>query len=200
MAAEEVVVPFTAGRTQPASETRSTLLTTSTQALRSRGRFEQYEKLLPAHAKEAILTVVAGVWLPMDVAVAHYTACSELGLTLEEQETIGAEVGDRVQGSILGLMVRTAKTAGLTPWTGFSHATRLYERLFRGGSVRITKLGPKEARVEMVNNRLYGIDYFRNGFRGIIRGGLQLFCEKVYARELPKLSSDTTYGLVVSWV
>lgn len=199
MPAEEVIVEFDASRERPASHTRSTLITTSIQTLRAHGRFADYEKALPRELSDTILTVVAGMWLPMNVAEAHYGACNALGLSIQEQFAIGKEVGDRVQGTILGLLVRTAKQAGLTPWTGLSQCKKLYERLFQGGAVKLVKLGPKEARIEVVNNRLFSFAYFRNGFRGLACAGAELFCEKAYAHELPKLSGPTSLGLRVSW-
>ena len=199
MAAEEIMVDFTPSRERPASHTRSTLVTTSVQAIRAHGRFDDYQKLLPAELRETILTVVAGVWLPMNVAMAHYAACNGLGLSPQEQYAIGMEVGDRVQGTMLGLVVRTAKHAGVTPWAGLAQCTKLYERLFQGGSIRLTRLGPKEARFEIVNNRLYVHTYFRNAFRGVVCAGAQLFCQKAYAHEVPKLTGATSVGLRVSW-
>jgi hypothetical protein len=199
MAAEEVIVDFTDARERPASEARSTLITTSIQALRARGLFADYEKALPPSLKQSILTVVAGVWLPIDVAMAHYAACDELNLSQKDQFAMGGEVGDRVQGTMLGLVVRTAKSSGLTPWMGLSQCTKLYERLFDGGSVKLVKLGPKDARMEVVNNPLFAIGYFRNGFRGTVCTGAEFFCEKAYAHELPKLTSETTLGLRISW-
>jgi hypothetical protein len=199
MPAEEVIVDFADARERPASQVRSTLVTTSIQAIRAHGRFDDYAKLLPAELRATILTVVAGVWLPINVAEGHYSACNELGLSPQEQFAIGQEVGHRVQGTMLGLLVRTAKQAGLTPWTGLGQSTKLYERLFQGGSVRVVKLGPKEARVEMVNNRLFAFSYFRNAFRGLVCAGAMLFCEKAYAHELPRLTGPTTMGVRVSW-
>jgi hypothetical protein len=195
----EVVVTFTESRDQPAAEARSTLLTTSIQALRARGHATRYEEALRSEAKQPILTVVAGVWLPIDLAVAHYEACEALGLPVEEQLGMGIEVGERVQGTMLGLVARTAKTAGVTPWTGLAHAARLYERIFRGGAVQVSKLGPKEAELELVNNRVFGIDYARNGLRGVTLGGLKLFAEKVYVHEMPTHGSPSTFVMRISW-
>jgi hypothetical protein len=199
MPTEEVIVEFTPSRESPASQTRSTLLTTSLQAIRAHGRFPEYQKLLPRELSDTIVTVVAGVWLPIDIAVAHYSACNALDFSIQEQTAIGMEVGDRVQGTMLGLLVRTAKQAGLTPWTGLSQCNKLYDRLFRGGSVKLIKLGPKEARLEVVNNRLFALAYFRNAFRGLVCAGAQLFCEKAYVHELPKLTGTTSLGMRVSW-
>jgi hypothetical protein len=199
MAVEEIVVPFDEGKHKPATDLRSTLLTTSIQSLRARGLYDRYTGLLPAAHREAILTSVAGVWLPMNVGVAHYTTCDSLGLAAAEQFAIGQEVGDRVQGTLLGLVVRTAKTAGLTPWAGLSNCTRLYTRLFQGGSVRLVKLGPKEARLELVNNALSASPHYRNGFRGVAVAGAELFCQKAYGTELPRLTSPTTFAMRISW-
>jgi len=196
---EEIVSPFPPLKSHPASEMRSTLLTTSIQSLRAHGHLEQYTKTVSKEYRDAILTTVAGIWLPLAIGIAHYTACDRLNLPPSEQFAIGKEVGDRVQGTILGLLVRTAKQAGLTPWTGLSSGNRMYERLFVGGGVCLTKLGPKEARLEVVNNQLFGLAYFRNGFRGIVATGAELFCEKAYVHELPKLTSATSLGMRVSW-
>jgi hypothetical protein len=199
MAVEEVIVPFDEEKGHLATALRSTLLTTSIQSLRARGLYDRYAALLPAQHREAILTSVAGVWLPMAVGIAHYTTCDALGLAASEQFAIGQEVGDRVQGTLLGLVVRTAKTAGLSPWAGLSNARRLYTRLFQGGSVRLVKLGPKEARVELVNNPLFANAHFRNGLRGLTVAGAELFCEKAYGTELARLSTPTSFAMRVSW-
>ncbi len=108
-------------------------------------------------------------------------------------------MGDRVQGTMLGLVVRTAKAIEMSPWLGLSQCTKLYDRLFDGGSVKLVKLGPKEARMEVVNNPLFGLAYFRNGFRGLVCTGARFFCEKIYAHELPKLTSETALGIRISW-
>lgn len=199
MAVEEVIVPFDEGKDHLATHLRSTLLTTSLQSLRAHGYYDRYAALLPAQDRDAVLTSVAGVWLPMAVGVAHYKACDALGLAAAEQFAIGREVGDRVQGTLLGLVVRTAKTAGLSPWAGLSNCTRLYLRLFQGGSVRLVKLGPKEARLELVNNPLAASQHYRNGFRGVAVAGAELFCQKVYGTEMPKMTTPTGFALRLAW-
>jgi hypothetical protein len=199
MASEEILVDFTAGRDILISEARSTLITTSIQAIRARGRFDEYERVVAPEHRETILTVVAGVWLPISVAAAHYAACNALGWSPDQQLDMGMEVGRRVQGTMLGLMVRTAKQAGLTPWAGLTQCTKLHERLFNGGSVKLVKLGPKEARIEMVQNPLFAFPYFRNAFRGVILAGGALFCEKMYVHELLRHGGSDSLGLRISW-
>jgi hypothetical protein len=199
MADEEILADFTASRDIPATQARSTLVTTSIQSIRAHGRFADYEKALPTNVRDTILTVVAGVWLSIDLAAAHYEACTNIGLTSQEQVAIGREVGDRVQGTMLGLLTRTAKQDEVTPWTGLLQCHKLYERIFQGGSPRLIRIGAKDARLEIVNNRLFSFEHFRNGFRGIVSGGVELFAKKSYVHELPKLTSATSLGLRISW-
>lgn len=182
-----------------ASAARSTLVTVSLHSLRARGLQRRYEALLrPEHA-ETLLTAVAGTWLPIDVALAHYEACDALALHPDEQLSIAMEVGDRLNGTFLGTVLRLARSAGVTPWQGLAHSMRLYDRLFCGGGLAVSKLGPKEARVELVGNPLHAIAYFRVGVCGVFQCGLQRFCRRVYIRELPARRPGQTMTLRISW-
>src|SRR6476620_4352960 len=105
---EEVIVPFRAprDRIEPVGRVRSTLVGSSLQALRRRGLEAQYEAYLPAHCREPIFGCIAGTWLPIGLAVAHYESCEKLDLTLNERLEIGNEVAQQVQGSVLMTLAR----------------------------------------------------------------------------------------------
>lgn len=200
---EEPFLPFRGTRASlgVATQVRSTLITTSQQALRSRGLFDRYLSLLSGAGREAAAASVAGQWLPMAVALAHYRACDGLGFTAQEQIRMGLEVGERVHGTFLGVMVRSAKTAGVTPWNALGYTQKLFDRLFQGGGdIAVMKLGPKDARADVVGVPLVRVPYFRNGFRGLYQAGVGLFCEKVYAHDASPPSSDDTFAVRISWV
>src|SRR5439155_12473049 len=99
------------------------------------GHFDRYIARVPAEMKSEILDAVAGVWMPMPIARAHYVACDQLGLTTDEQIGMGSSVGERAQGSVLSTAVRAARGAGVTPWTIFPHFQRLWLRGAKGGAV-----------------------------------------------------------------
>ena len=105
MAAGQVIVDFNELRDTPATQARSTLITTSIQAIRARGRFATYEEGLPPPLRQSILTVVAGAWLPIELALAHYTACEGLGLPVAEQVAIGMEVEVQFEPTVGGYAV-----------------------------------------------------------------------------------------------
>ena len=98
------------------SHVRATLLASSMQTLRARGLFERYSELLdPAH-RSAVLDSVAGEWLAVEHAFAHYTACDQLELSVDEQIAIGRDVSRRTHETFLGLLVKLARGVGVTPW------------------------------------------------------------------------------------
>jgi hypothetical protein len=202
-ATDDVVLPFPAPRERLgfATEVRSTLIGSSIQSLRARGHFERYKSLLSAEHQATILGNVAGQWLPIAVGIAHYSACDGLGLSVADQFEMGASVSHMVHGTFLGAVVRLAKNAGVTPWTLLPNGNRLYRRLLRGGGgTQVTRLGPKEASVEMVGIPMLAIPYYRNANRGIYHAAVALFCRKAYVRE-PALSlpGATSALLRIAW-
>lgn len=199
----EVLIPFRGARESlgVVRDVRSTLITTSQQAIRARGLFDRYLSLLSGADRQALMSNVAGQWIPVEYALAHYRACDALGFTASEQVAIGTDVGERVHGTFLGVMVRTAKTAGVTPWTALNYSQKLYDRLFQGGGgISVVKLGPKEARAEVIGVPLVRVPYFRNGFRGLYQAGVQLFCEKVYTYETANIGMSDHFAVRISWV
>jgi len=190
---EEIIVPFEPSREliAPATAYRSTWLLSSLQALKDRGHSDDYFRVLPAEQHEPIRSLVAGIWLPLDLARAHYLACESLQLGVQEQVALGRAVSDKAQGSMLGTVVRMAKAAGVTPWTVLPQYGKLYQRGVQGGAVAVFKLGPKEARIEVVACELFDIPYFRTAFRGVLQGIAGLFCRTSFIHDVPTTEPGT---------
>ena len=184
----------------PVARVRGTLLTSSLTALRSRGHIDRYMRLLPEEHHEAVGLVIAGSWVPISLALAHYGACNALGLTAAEQVDIGVDVAARIHGTFLGTITKLATGAGVTPWVGFRQVTRLWLRTVEGGSTTMTEIGPKEARIDVACPPLASNAYFRTAFRGIIQGGCELFSRKAYVRELTAQGNDETMVYRAAWV
>jgi hypothetical protein len=179
---------------------RSTLIATSIQSLRTHGFLDRYTKLLHGAHRETLLTAVAGSWMPMEAALAHYRACDALRIDPRLQLAMGMDVGNRVHGTFLGVMLRTARTAGVTPWVALAHSAKLHGRLFAGGGgISVVELGPKDARVDLVGNELCDVDYFRTGVRGVYQAAVQLFCTSAYSVELSRGRAPRTTAMRISW-
>jgi hypothetical protein len=202
MTDESVVVPFPGGsraRVSMVTQFRSTWLSSSLRSLKERGLVDAYLVHLPRDYHQAVLAPVAGVWLPVSVALAHYSACDALALSTAEILAIGREATNRVHGTVLSTFVRLARNAGITPWTALPRLQELWTRIWLGGGVSVVKVGPKEARIEIAGWPCAASPYCRIALRGVLPGVLDLFCSKSYARDLPRLATDTTLGYVISW-
>jgi hypothetical protein len=140
---------------------------------------------------------IAGAWLPIDAGLAHYRACDALGFTPAEQHDIGRDVGSRIHGTFLGAMIRGARNVGVTPWMALGQARKLYERLFDGGAVSVTRVGPKDARMELVGNPAIEIAYFRNAIRGLWQVAVEFFCAKAYFTETGR--GEWSYRVRIAW-
>jgi hypothetical protein len=194
-----VALPGPRATIPSASHFRSTWLGSSINSLRHRGYFDRYVALLPDEHRATILESVAGIWLPIDVAVAHYGACEALALSRRDAWEIGVEVTRRVHGTSFSLAIRLAKQAGVTPWTILAQLPRLWERVWRGGGVAVHKAGPKEAILEVVHWRLAAIPYVRHTMPAVVHGVVEMFCSKAYVREVPEMTSPTSLGMRLQW-
>jgi hypothetical protein len=167
---------------------------------RARGIFERYAAELAPAAREAMLSAVPGVWLPMDIAMAHFAAVDALGLPPEEAFSIGAASGQRSHGSNLQTSMRLAAGALATPWTVFEMLERLWGRSWDGGAFIATRIGPKDAVLELSAMPPCEFAYFRNAFRGAVWRAVTFCAKTAYASELPSRSSATGVSFRLSWV
>jgi hypothetical protein len=200
-AREDTIVPFAVPRAEvtAVSEFRSAWLHSSLRSLRAHGLFDRYAAFLPAQHRETVVGSPIGVWLPSDVAVAHYAACDQLKLDVPTQIAIGAEVAERVHSTILSIAVKLAHEAGATPWTVLGQFGRLWGHIWVGGAVGVFRLGPKEARLEVVGWPCARFAYCKNGILGVTQGLIQLFCRKVYVRDVPRLCTSSSLGYRIAW-
>ena len=193
--------PFIApkDRIKPTTMFRSTWLTSSMRALRDRNLEKAYFARLPAKYHESVANSVAGVWLPIEVAEAHYEACDSLQLPLSDILEIGKTVTRFAHKTSYSFALRLVTDAGVTPWACFAIQRRLWSQVWVGGDVATCKLGPKEARVEVVGWPCARFAYCRVAIRGVLIGQTELFCTKAYAYEIPALCTPTSLAYRVAW-
>jgi hypothetical protein len=169
--------------TLPVTRVRSTVLLASVASLRDRGHFAAYAARLPHGLHETIVDNIAGVWVPVEDALAHYTACDDLALYAEAQRKLGEATWERTKGTLLGTVVRLARTAGATPWTFFPKFQRFWSRAYDGGGVRVLRVWPKDAQIDCVENVLFTSGYYRNAVRGLVSEVIRLFAATAVVRE-----------------
>jgi hypothetical protein len=170
----------------------------SIETVRRQGLFVEYERALPAQHKETLLGAIAATWIPIDVALAHYTTCDSLGVSTEQQIKNGRSTFDGARGTLLGTAVRMARGAGVTPWTALPLLQRFWDRGFDGGAVSVMRAGPKDAHTSLVHCAVVASPYFRNGLRGLLSALMELSCTKAFVTERrPATASSLSFR--VQW-
>lgn len=193
----EVLVPFPEPLA-PTTNVRSTLLCASIQSLRNRGLYEHYLQALTPEQQKDVQALTAGVWLPIERAVEHYRACDRLPLTKEQRIEIGGDVAQRIQQSLISVIVRLSREGGMTPWSVVTNAEKLRQRSWQGGGIRVSKLGPKDAMLEWGEQPCACSVHFRLGFLGILKSLTELYARRAFVSEDPP-PNDCTVIARLSW-
>ena len=200
---EEPFVDFPGGRAAvaPLTHVRSTLLGASILALKHHGHYETYLSKLPAERHDDILLAVAGQWLPVELGEIHYNACDAMGLPEDEIIAIGRSVSNLANGQTFSVTVRLARQEAVTPWLGLAKGPVQWARSYRGSAMGVFKLGPKDARIDVLRSSLAGIAYWRSSCLGIITVVTEAFCTKAEVRMVPWRGSDPySVSYRLSWV
>jgi hypothetical protein len=169
------------------------------QAVRHHGLFDRYTAQLAPKQHEDLLSLVAGTWIPLELAVTHYGALDRLNLDKAEIEAIGGDVANRVNKTFLSTIIRASRGVGVTPWTLLGQSQRFRELSWRGSDVAVSKLGPKDARFDWVGQPLAQVPYFVTSFGGYLRALCGLFCTKAYARLERGFPRDESISYRISW-
>lgn len=180
---------------------RSTVVASGITVFRAQGIFDAYCANLEPKTRDILLTTVAGSWLPVDLALAHFAAVDAIGLTTEQSFDIGATSARRFGETLWGTAMRMARAAtGVDPWSVLGIYDRLWKRSFEGGGYVVTRGGPKEAFVEIRAVPFARHAYFRDAFRGAHHGLLSLLALTVYVREVPRKTHPEGFTMRLSWV
>ncbi len=185
--------------TLPVRHVRSTLLIASIDNVRGAGYFDDYAKLVPAEHRPVLFESIAGLWVPLDAALAHYRACDGLRLAESTSVNFGKATVDRVGQSMVGTVLRMAKQAGMTPWSFYPLVQRFWMRGYDGGGIAIYKLGPKDARLDLVQSALCESPFYRRALRGWLTGLTQLFCKTLYLNELGQHEGTASVAYRAQW-
>jgi hypothetical protein len=192
--------PVAGERVRPAEHIRSTIILAAVNALKERGRFEAWSAALDPVSREALTNVIAGSWVPVEIAMVHYRACDSLGLAHDEIVGIGQSVGTSAHGNLFHVLKKVVTTIGATPWTLAEHYERLWTRAFDGGGFRIMRAGPKDSSIEVQRVPMSSSSYFRAAFCGVNLAALNLVTTKCYARVSTISRARDGFTIRIAWV
>jgi hypothetical protein len=187
-------------RVRPVEHLRSTIILAAMNALRERGRFEAWSAALDPESREALTGVIAGTWVPVPLAMAHYRACDSLGLPHDEVVGIGQSVGTSAHANVFHVLKKIVSTIGATPWSLAEHYERLWTRALDGGGFRIVRVGPKDSHIEVQRVPMSASAYFRAAFCGVNLAALNLLSTKCYVRVSSIARARDGFTIRVAWV
>jgi hypothetical protein len=180
---EDVVAEYKSPDGERITHIRSTLITSSLQTLKALGFFERYLRALPKAHHDQMLAPRAPGWVDVAEAAIHYNACQNMALSVEELERLSESVVTSVANTLLSTFNRASRAAaGGSPWLSLVQAEKLFPRLNRGGTVRVSRRGANEALVEVRGGSLYAIPYYEIGHCAMLRVSVMLFAAKVQVR------------------
>ena len=196
---KEIVLAFPAP-ILPTRHIRSTLIQGGLASIKALGAYDAYVATVAPAVREEIEGSVAGMWIPVETAVAHYLACDKLGLSADSAAQRGRVTFERTKGLLLGTAIGLARSAGVTPLSFAPYLQRFWLQGIDGGAVQAVKVGPKEMRLDVVACPLLRSHYFRAALRGLTGGLFELVSQKVYVQEVGGGGPETAIALRVQWV
>ncbi len=199
---EEVLLPFpapTRALVAMTTQVKGTWIASVLHSMRVAGQYDEYLRILPPRTRERILSVVSGEWVEIDLLMDHYATCDRLHLPAAELFDLGRKVMEHAQRNPLTSTARAAAGALLTPWTPLSQLQRIWDRFMRGGGVSVVQLGPKEARVELIQFPGCRYRHFQIATRGVVHAVLSTCCQRAFVTELPAYARPTAMAMRVAW-
>ncbi|HEY2517254.1 MAG TPA: hypothetical protein VGI39_40555 [Polyangiaceae bacterium] len=203
MPERELFVPFPDSmRTAPeTTAVRSTTIIVSRQGIEDRGHFGEYKKHLPADSEAELEAAVAGIWLPIQLAIDHYVACDRLQLGVLAERELGGLAVRKLGDTVMGTITKGFGSAGIVSlWDVLRRYSLFFSANFRGGGSRVWKVGPKDAILEICGFPLARVPYLRHAYGGLLSEGARFLVTTSHVAEVPRLCTPTTLGFRVSWV
>ena len=196
----EIFLPFRTAHPKPVTEARSTLIVSGIQTLRANGLYDRYVEFLSPQLRQDIMSLVAGLWIPCELALEHYRTMDRLALGKSTIESIGAEVAERGAKTVLGRGSAATKLREPTPWDMLLMSHRNLDINWRGSDMMITKKGPQEAVVVWAGQPCASVPYFVTSWGSFMRAVVSGYCTTAHHRIDQELCTPTTLAIHLSWV
>jgi hypothetical protein len=169
---------------------RGTILVMDWRVFRELGIYDPYLAAADAHARDALTSVTAGSWVPIELLRVHYEALDALNLDDKSIRQIGQLVGDGVHGAVLSTLTKLAGACGVSPWLALRQTHKLWARSWRGGGVSVHRIEEQIADVTVLESAVCASRFFRESFAGVLCAGVARFGHPTSAFELTREISD----------
>ncbi len=182
----------------PCTHLRGSLVVNARRLLEDFGLRDAYDAHYAEHPG-VLAELSVSAWLPLDVGHVHYAAMSELIPDVEAQVAAGERSAAKLQGSYIKTLLRAMRVAGaVAPDRALTQSHKVIKRVLKGANARITRQGPKDARMECFGIPFCRHSYFRNSWQGWWEKSLSLTAHRVFVRVQSYDDHEVVY--LASWV
>lgn len=163
----EIVIPHEP-EIRPMTAIKHVVLQSSLTNLEAAGHFARYASQASPELIQEIRTGLASAWSPIELAHAHYKACDALMLSSDELQHLGQRVGHKLQSTALVTSAKKVRDDDYDIWNAAGSMHRMWARMYQGGSVQVSKLGPKEKLLELRGFPLLCYRHYRHATLAVL--------------------------------
>ncbi len=180
----------------PVHAIRGSALAISRRFVRERGCEDRYFEALDPDYHAAIRGLLSASWVPIDVALAHYTTMDALDFDDDELITNGQALATKLHNSFVGTIVRGLRAAGLvSPLQLVPRVSFLWSRSVQGGGISLIQNAPKDVDITIHRLPLMQLRYCRIAFGGVIEATVGLAAQKLFVSARNVSAESGTYHL-----
>jgi hypothetical protein len=180
---------------------RSVVISAGQLALRDVGFEGRYFAAMEPAVQVTLRGMGVSDWIDVETAMLHYRTLDGMNLREDEIEAIAQVMSNRVNGVVLRTLGAAVRAAGGPSAEVFArYATRVWQGKFMGGTLDVTRRGPKDLRCTLRGLGLLGTSrYFRLGISQQFAVALSRFTHKCYVKPL-MLGPTDEHTSDLSWV
>ena len=166
---KEIIVPHDLSR-GPLVAVRRMLVHSSIAELGASGLYERYSQVIDRGTLERIRELIGPGWMPVELALEHYSACDKLQLSDEAIHDAGIRAGDKMGSALLVAGAQPQiELKDRSPWPLLQAFARMGRRIYDGASAQYVKTASNALRIEYYGNPLFGFHYYRVAHGGFLR-------------------------------
>lgn len=197
----QIVVDYQSPHGPQVTDIRGIVIQGRLTQLRAHGHYDDYVARLPSEYRDQLLHALASSWVPVEANLAHLVALDSMPLSDAQITRMSEPIGAGIFQNLFASMVRIARANGAEAgiWVGLKQADRVYQRMYNGGSCKVTQVGPKDAIVDIAGLPFASSRCFRLAHCAFLRGIFSFSTKACVCKPLPQPKSDRL-AVSLSWV
>src|SRR5688572_23974680 len=146
-----LVVDYLSPQGAAVTDIRGIVIQGRLKQLRDNGHFDDYAARLPGAQRDQILHALASSWVPVAATTAHFATLDQMPLSDAQITRMAEPMAAGIFQNLFASLVRVARSNGaeVGVWVGLKQSDRVFARMYNGGSLKVTQVGPKDAIVEV---------------------------------------------------